>query len=69
MKDCPYCGKAFRSSHHLKVHLRVHTGKEKNVCVRNHTHTKTMFYVSSYFLVVSVVDVLHFTILYVKHSS
>ncbi|KTF90771.1 hypothetical protein cypCar_00038744 [Cyprinus carpio] len=26
-KDCPYCGKAFRSSHHLKVHLRVHTGK------------------------------------------
>ncbi|XP_028973498.2 zinc finger protein 219 isoform X3 [Esox lucius] len=28
VKDCPYCGKAFRSSHHLKVHLRVHT-----VCV------------------------------------
>uniref|UniRef100_UPI003AAA8011 zinc finger protein 219 isoform X1 n=1 Tax=Centroberyx gerrardi TaxID=166262 RepID=UPI003AAA8011 len=25
VKDCPYCGKAFRSSHHLKVHLRVHT--------------------------------------------
>ncbi|KAF5901896.1 zinc finger protein, partial [Clarias magur] len=25
MKDCPYCGKSFRSSHHLKVHLRVHT--------------------------------------------
>src|SRR4029434_8471120 len=28
MKDCPYCGKAFRSSHHLKVHLHP-----------SHTHT------------------------------
>ncbi|XP_072357461.1 zinc finger protein 536-like [Scyliorhinus torazame] len=26
VRDCAYCGKAFRSSHHLKVHLRVHTG-------------------------------------------
>ncbi|KAJ4947190.1 hypothetical protein JOQ06_009228 [Pogonophryne albipinna] len=31
-KDCAYCGKSFRTSHHLKVHLRIHTGQRPFRC-------------------------------------
>lgn len=36
---CTQCGKAFKYKHHLKEHLRIHSGK-KNVLFHLHNHVK-----------------------------
>lgn len=60
-RDCPFCAKSFRSSHHLKVHLRVHTGKKVakfSIVFTFYYHTVCTFFI------LFLLDKLHFHIKY-----